>query len=55
VDRCWKSKERLIREGERDAAKAAYDAARQLYEKLAIESFDDRQSGEGNEPAASSE
>jgi hypothetical protein len=55
VDRCWKSKERLIREGERDAAKAAYEAARQVYEKLAIESFDDRQSGEGNEPAASSE
>lgn len=35
VDTCWKSKEHGIRETERAAAKAAYDQAREIYQKIA--------------------
>lgn len=35
VDVCWESKSPRIREGERDAAKAAYDEARAIYEAIA--------------------
>ena len=35
VDTCWKSKENGIRESERAAAKAAYDQAREIYQKIA--------------------
>ncbi len=34
VDRCWTSKSPLIREAERDAAKAAYDHAREVYRRI---------------------
>lgn len=42
VDQCWKSKVNNIRPGERDAAKAAYDAARAAYTKIRDEAHDDR-------------
>jgi hypothetical protein len=38
VDVCWNSKQRGIRESERAAAKAAYDNAREIYAKIALES-----------------
>ena len=37
VDVCWNSKQRAIRESERPAAKAAYDKAREIYNKIATE------------------
>jgi hypothetical protein len=43
VDRCWESKQPQIREGEREAAKVAYDHARVAYQKILDESFDDRE------------
>lgn len=41
VDVCWNSKVGRIRESERAAAKAAYDAARETYSRIAAESGDD--------------
>jgi hypothetical protein len=41
VDRCWKSKSPLIRDRERDAARAAYDHARATYRKILDEAHDD--------------
>jgi hypothetical protein len=41
VDRCWSQKERLIRPEDRDAARAAYDFARDAYRKILAESADD--------------
>lgn len=38
VDVCWNSKQRLIRKTEIEAAKAAYDKAREIYLKVATES-----------------
>jgi len=35
VEVCWKSKEKQIREAERPAARAAYDAAKKYYEEVA--------------------
>jgi hypothetical protein len=37
VDVCWKQKEKLIRDDERNAAVAAYDAARDAYRKIQAE------------------
>ena len=34
VETCWKAKENGIREKEREAAKAAYDQAREIYQKI---------------------
>jgi hypothetical protein len=34
VDRCWEQKSPRIRAGERPAAKAAYDHARQQYQRI---------------------
>jgi hypothetical protein len=41
VDRCWESKQPQIREGEREAAKVAYDHARATYRQILEESHDD--------------
>jgi hypothetical protein len=38
VDVCWNSKQRAIRESERDAARQAYDRAKEIYLKIAAES-----------------
>ena len=38
VKTCWKSKEKMIREGERQAAKAAYDEAEAIYRQILAES-----------------
>jgi len=38
VDVCWRSKEPGIRPAERDAARAAYDAAREFYDRVIRES-----------------
>ena len=37
VDRCWESKSPLIRESEREAARAAYDHARATYRQILAE------------------
>ena len=37
VKTCWNSKQRAIREDERSSAKAAYDAAEQIYRRIAEE------------------
>ncbi len=42
VDTCWKRKEHKIRKSEKVAAKAAYDKAREIYDRLIQECFDDR-------------
>ena len=42
VDTCWNSKIGQTRASERDAAKAAYAAAKAAFEAIAAESFDDR-------------
>jgi hypothetical protein len=42
VDVCWNSKKGQTRANEREAAKAAYDAAKEAYQKIAQEAFDDR-------------
>jgi hypothetical protein len=42
VDVCWSKKEPLIRASEKEAAKEAYDVARQAYSKALEEAFDDR-------------
>lgn len=42
VDVCWDKKSPQIRASEQEAAKAAYDAARSAYDKIAAEAFDDR-------------
>jgi hypothetical protein len=42
VDQCWKSKSPQIRESELPDARAAYDHARDLYQKILSESHDDR-------------
>ena len=42
VDVCWNSKKPIIREREREEARAAYDVARQAYQKILAESYDDR-------------
>ena len=39
VDRCWGSKQGLIRPAERDAAAAAYEVARQTYRKILAETL----------------
>ena len=41
VDVCWKSKFDRTREGEREAAAAAYEVARQAYRSILEESYDD--------------
>lgn len=41
VDRCWESKRPKIRDSEREAARAAYDGAREVYRQIESESFDD--------------
>ncbi len=41
VEVCWNSKVGRIREKERAAAKAAYDAAKEIYTKIAAESVED--------------
>jgi hypothetical protein len=38
VDQCWSQKVKAIRPAERDAAKAAYDVAREAYKKILSES-----------------
>jgi hypothetical protein len=43
VERCWKSKSPRIRQGERQAAREAYDHARAAYQKILAESYDDVQ------------
>src|SRR5262249_4593397 len=40
VNQCWTQKVRAIRSSERDAARAAYDHAREVYRRLIAESFD---------------
>lgn len=42
VDVCWERKSPAIRPAEKEAAAAAYDAARAAYDKIIAESFDDR-------------
>jgi hypothetical protein len=42
VDICWKSKVGQTREHEREAAKAAYDAAAAAYRRILAEAYDDR-------------
>ena len=42
VDVCWNAKSPRTRESEKKAAKAAYDHAREVYERIVGESFDDR-------------
>ena len=41
VDRCWQSKSPQIREPERDAARAAYDHAKNMYRQILAEAHDD--------------
>jgi hypothetical protein len=41
VDRCWESKSPQIRPGERQAARAAYDEARAVYQRVRDAAFDD--------------
>ncbi len=41
VDQCWKMKWVRIRDEELDAAKAAYEHARKVYDKIILESVDD--------------
>jgi hypothetical protein len=41
VDRCWESKSPAIRESERDAARAAYDHARDAYRRILDVAYDD--------------
>jgi hypothetical protein len=41
VDRCWASKSPLIRQAELEAAKAAYDHARETYRRILDESHDE--------------
>lgn len=41
VDVCWNAKKGGIRKEEKEAAKAAYEEARQAYETILAESFDD--------------
>ena len=42
VDVCWEQKVKNIREAERETAQQAFDLARQAYDKIVTESFDDR-------------
>lgn len=42
VDQCWESKSPQIRDEEREAAKAAYDHARDVYCTILAEAYDDR-------------
>jgi hypothetical protein len=44
VDTCWNQKVKQTRESEKEAAKAAYDVARQTYIKVLDEAYDDRMS-----------
>jgi hypothetical protein len=41
VDRCWESKSPQIRESELDSALSAYEYAREVYRRIAAESYDD--------------
>ena len=41
VDQCWTQKRPQIRESEREAARQAYDHAREVYRRLAAESVDE--------------
>jgi hypothetical protein len=41
VDVCWNAKRGQIRPSERDAAQAAYQLAREAYDRIITESFDD--------------
>jgi hypothetical protein len=40
VDKCWEQKEKNIRKEERSAAEAAYNKAREIYEKIITEASD---------------
>ena len=42
VDRCWEMKAPAIRDSEHAEAVLAYDFARNAYDEIAAESFDDR-------------
>ena len=42
VDQCWRMKSPRIRDDERAAARAAYDKAREIYDRLIEECLDDR-------------
>ena len=42
VDQCWRNKSHAIRKSELAAAEAAYDKARQVYDRLIRECRDDR-------------
>ena len=42
VETCWNQKVKQTRDSEKVAAKAAYDVARQTYEKVLQEAYDDR-------------
>jgi len=42
VDVCWEKKSQAIRPAEKEAAATAYDAARSAYDRIVVESFDDR-------------
>jgi hypothetical protein len=46
VDVCWNQKVRQTRESEKEAAKSAYDVARQTYAKIFEEAYDDRHTNE---------
>ena len=41
VDVCWEQKSKRIRDSEKEAAQAAYDAARVAYDKIISESAKD--------------
>jgi hypothetical protein len=41
VDVCWNAKQSQTRDSEKQAAKAAYDEAKETYQKIAKEAFDD--------------
>jgi hypothetical protein len=42
VDVCWNAKKQRIRDEEKEAARKAYDVARQAFDKIIEVSFDDR-------------
>ena len=42
VDTCWNQKVKQTRQSEKEAAKAAYDVARQAYAAILDQAYDDR-------------
>lgn len=44
VDKCWEMKQNAIREDEREDAAAAYNHARQVFDRIVAEAFDDADS-----------